>query len=99
MSLRTKAIKLSALFQGECLSMDQMSFSFGQQAMKFRCCNGHTFFKVVDELLEIPEVIRNQSFCTAASSASSEDENSQHGMNGSWCPKCESFYIVCKTIS
>ena len=91
-SLRAKALRLSALYQGQCLSTDQMSFSFGQQAMKFKCCNGHTFFKMVDELTEISDMTRKQSYSTAASSSNSEDEESEQKMYGSWCPKCESFY-------
>ena len=74
--------------------------------MKFKCTNGHIFYKFLTELKEMhPIRCRKFSKSTATSSSSSSDDDmmasSKPCLAGVWCPKCESFYqsaaILAKT--
>lgn len=97
------ANKLAKLFEGGILTDKVLSICKAQEAVKFKCQNGHVFYKYVDSL---KTYIRNAigrkiSVSTAASSSTSSDEESQDAalQYGCWCPKCEEFYTCCKNIA
>ena len=48
--LRDKAMQLVARFGGEFLSEKRLSIVKGAEAFKFKCINGHVFYKFVTEL-------------------------------------------------
>lgn len=90
-------------FGGELLSTSKLSIVKGADAFKFKCVNGHIFYKFVSDILEMkPLTSRKLSKTTAASSAStnsSSDEDmlaswqqSSDPLPGCWCLKCENFY-------
>jgi len=97
------ANKLAALFEGDVLTDKVLSICKAQEAVKFRCQNGHVFYKYVDALKTNFKNAtgRKISVSTAASSSTSSDEESQDAAlhYGCWCPKCEEFYSSCKTIA
>ena len=109
--LRDKAMRLAALLGGECLSKEKLSIVKGQEAFKFRCLNGHIFYRFVSELESLaPRLTRRLSKTTAVSSSSSvghssdeempcasdKSNSSKHfGLEGCWCPRCENFYRQC----
>ena len=45
-----KATQLVNKFGGECLSTKKLSIVKGAEAVKFKCTNGHVFYKFVSEL-------------------------------------------------
>lgn len=68
----------------------------GLDAFKFKCTNGHIFYKFVTQLQEM-RPIRSRKFSksTATSSSSSDSgdlQGSESSLLGIWCPKCESFF-------
>ena len=69
----------------------------GVEAYKFKCIQGHVFYKNISEMVKpIALSMRKLSKSTAASSCSS-DSTSQpsddvSNLEGLWCPKCENFY-------
>lgn len=102
-----QARRLAAIFEGVVLT--EKAFSLCklqeklQESVKFRCQNGHTFYKQVESL---KTSLRNASgrklsASTAASmSVSSDDETIDVAHQyGCWCPKCEEFYSACKQIA
>ena len=84
-------------FEGECLSfsteldkVNHISVVKGQQALKFKCKQGHSFYKYVDELIynykhhaHLFGASRKSSISTLASSSDEEED-----MSRVWCPKC-----------
>ena len=106
--MRDRALQLVQLFGGECLSEKKLSIVKGDEAFKFKCFNGHIFYKFVAELQKMrPLKSRTMSKTTTASSnssasISSDDESpitTSSSMNGCWCPKCESFYKGAEIIA
>ena len=97
-----QAKKLASLFEGVVLTEKVMSICKAKEAIKFRCHNGHVFYKYVDSLkAQIKNALgRKLSASTAASSASSDEEvqDAAH-LYGCWCPKCEEFFTACKKIA
>jgi hypothetical protein len=93
---------LSSLFEGVVLTEKVMSICKAKEAIKFRCHNGHVFYKYVDSLkAQIKNALgRKLSASTAASSTSSDEEvqDAAH-LYGCWCPKCEEFFTACKKIA
>lgn len=95
--LRDKASQLVERFGGECLSSSKLSIVKGLEAFKFKCTNGHIFYKFITQLKEM-RPIRSRKFSksTATSSSSSSDgdmmQESESLLSGIWCPKCESFF-------
>ncbi len=49
-SMRDKAMNLVKLFNGEFLSEKKLSIVKGAEAFKFKCINGHVFYKFLTEL-------------------------------------------------
>ena len=100
-------MQLVQLFGGECLSDKKLSIVKGAEAFKFKCINGHVFYKFVTELQKMrPLQYRKLSKTTAASSSSSasisSDDDTPISMidnSGCWCPKCESFFKSAETIA
>ena len=99
--LRDKAMKLVAYFGGECLSGKKLSIVKGLEAFKFKCINGHVFYKFVTEIAKLPPLSnRKLSKTTAASSSSSQfsdedmlgDSWQGKSLDGIWCPKCQAFF-------
>ena len=98
--MRDRADLLVAHFGGENLSQKKLSIVKGAEAFKFKCINGHIFYKFVSELRDLePLFIRKLSKSTAASSSdsiSSEDDLKNSAefswLEGCWCNKCENFY-------
>ena len=48
--MRDRAMQLVSRFGGECLSTKKLSIVKGAEAYKFKCINGHIFYKFVTEL-------------------------------------------------
>lgn len=98
----SQAKKLAGLFEGVVLTEKVLSICKAQDSVKFRCQNGHVFYKYVDSLkAQIKNALgRKLSASTAASSASSDEEaqDAAH-MFGCWCPKCEEFFTACRKIA
>ena len=99
--LRDRANILVSFFGGENLSEKKLSIVKGAMAYKFKCINGHIFYKFASELQDMtPLLIRKLSKSTMASSSSdsisSDDEKKNcldsWQLEGHWCTKCESFY-------
>lgn len=91
-----RASQLSKKFQGDCLSQkaEHISVVKGQQSIKFKCEQGHVFYKPVDELsFEVPSRTRKFSLQTAANSDDDSDDSQQ------WCPKCVAFYRNCQSTA
>ena len=67
--LRDRASQLVAHFGGECLTDKKLSVVKGSEAFKFKCLQGHVFYKFVAELQEMkPKALaRRLSKSTAAS--------------------------------
>ena len=106
--MRDRAMQLVELFGGECLSDKKLSIVKGAEAFKFKCTNGHIFYKFVAELQKMrPLQCRKMSKTTAASSSSSASISSDDDTpittdptsDGCWCPKCESFYKGAQIIA
>jgi len=97
------ANKLASIFEGSVLTDKVLSICKAQESVKFKCQNGHVFYKSVDSLkIHIKHATgRKHSASTAASaSLSSDDEASDAAhLYGCWCPKCEEFYAACNTIA
>lgn len=51
--LRDRASQLARLFRGECLSEKKLSIVKGAEAFKFKCINGHIFYRFVTELEQL----------------------------------------------
>jgi len=93
-------MQLAQLFGGECLSESKLSIVKGAEAFKFKCINGHIFYRFVTELEQLRSLqSRKMSKTTAASSSSSgslsSDDDcplSSSAETACWCHKCESFY-------
>ena len=95
---------MAQFFGGECLSDKRLSICKGAEAYKFKCINGHIFYRFVTELennLKPLQQHRKLSKSTMASSSSSasDDDTSLSSTrqllldaNSCWCPKCDSFY-------
>lgn len=89
-------------FNGECLSQTndvsttRFSMVKGQSSIKFKCCQGHVFYKPISELGE--KSTRKFSLQTAASSCHNSDEDSDN-CEKAWCPKCVIFFRSCKSIA
>jgi len=97
---------LSDYYKGECLSTEKLSIVKGEKAFKFRCQNGHTFYKFVSEMREM--AIRMQRKCSISTAASQTPaESSDEEMQPSspkpkstwqpscietWCTRCEELY-------
>ena len=94
--------KLAGLFEGSVLSDKTFSICKSMESVKFRCQNGHVFYKQVDQLKACLKNAtgRKISVSTAASMSTSSDEESLDAAHqyGCWCPKCEEFYSICKTV-
>ena len=76
--LRDRAMQLVQSFGGQCLSMNKLSIVKGADAFKFKCANGHIFYKFVTELQEMrPLTSRKLSKATVASSASSNSSSDE----------------------
>lgn len=90
------ANKLAFLFEGQVLTDKVLSICKAQEAVKFKCQNGHVFYKFVEALkIAIKKATgRKFSASTAASSSTSSDEDAHDAASqfGCWCPKCEAFY-------
>lgn len=80
----------------------------GAEAYKFRCLNGHIFYKFLTELQSYSLRLNRKLSKTTASSGNSSDVESRvpssaakTGVNvaGAWCPKCESFYRNCQEVA
>ena len=48
--LRDRAMQLVAFFGGECLSEKKLSIVKGAEAYKFKCSQGHVFYKFTTDL-------------------------------------------------
>ena len=48
--LRDRVFQMAQLFGGECLSDQRLSICKGAEAYKFKCINGHIFYRFVKEL-------------------------------------------------
>ena len=104
--LRDRVFLMAQFFGGECLSDQRLSICKGAEAYKFKCINGHIFYRFVTELeknLKPLQHLRKLSKSTMASSSSSavsDDEtpfasSKQEQLlnaNSCWCQKCETFY-------
>lgn len=106
--MRDRANILVAHFGGEIISDKQLSIVKGAEAFKFKCINGHIFYKFVTELQQIkPMLIRKLSKKTAASSSSSfssSDDETKSSLQawqteGCWCTKCESFFKSAQIVA
>lgn len=83
-----KAAQLASKYDGECLSLNtRLSIVKGSQALKFKCQQGHVFYRFVDEINSCSFGFRKAS---AATMASSDEESSP--LSEPWCHKCEAFY-------
>ena len=80
-------MQLIACFGGECLSDKKLSIVKGAEAFKFKCANGHIFYKFVTELEQMimPLLTANRKFSKSmaessmsSSSNSSFSEEDQH---------------------
>lgn len=90
--LLAKASQLASKYDGECLSLNShISVVKGCPSLKFKCQQGHVFYKFANELLDTSFGMRKSSATTVASS----DEESSPSRD-QWCPKCESFYLNCQ---
>jgi hypothetical protein len=68
-----KASQLATKFEGECLSVNcHISVVKGRQAIKFKCQQGHIFYKYTDELVDTSYGLRKSSVVTMASSSDEE---------------------------
>lgn len=80
-----------------------LSICKGQESVKFKCQNGHVFYKYVDQLKTLIKNASGRKFSasTAASNSGSSDEESLDAAHqfGCWCPKCEEFYSACRTMA
>lgn len=99
---------MAQFFGGECLSAKKLSIVKGAEAYKFKCINGHIFYRFVTELennMRPLQQLRKLSKTTAASSSSSHSDDDMSlssqllEANSCWCPKCESFYRGAATIA
>jgi len=104
--MRDKAAKLAARFEGECLSDKKLSIVKGAEAFKFRCFNGHIFYKFVTELQKLKNFAARKMSKTTATSSSADSSSSssfdedmlasegslEHSLESIWCPKCEAFW-------
>ena len=106
--LRDKATGLVSFFGGECLSLSKLSIVKGAEAFKFKCNNGHIFYKFATELQQLRLPFNRRHSKTTASSVSSvsSDEEMMLGtwrdsnpLSGVWCPKCESFFKSAELIA
>ena len=106
--LRDRVLQLAQFFGGECLSDKKLSIVKGAEAYKFKCINGHIFYRFVTELqnnMRPLQQLRKLSKTTAASSSSSNSDDDMSlssqllEANSCWCPKCESFYRGAATIA
>lgn len=73
------ANKLAFLFEGKVLTDKVLSICKAKEAVKFKCQNGHVFYKFVDSLKTAIKNATGRKFSasTAASSSTSSDEDSQ----------------------
>ena len=101
-------MQLVSHFGGECLSDKKLSIVKGAEAYKFKCTNGHIFYKFVTELQSMSKlqpIDRRLSKVTKASTSScsvSSDEDTfdpSKSQDNIWCPKCESFYKGAEIIA
>jgi hypothetical protein len=91
--LLAKASQLASKYDGECLSLNShISVVKGCLSLKFKCQQGHVFYKFANELLDTSFGMRKSSAATVASSSDEEASPSRE----QWCPKCESFYLNCQ---
>ena len=106
--LRDRVLQMAQFFGGECLSAKKLSIVKGAEAYKFKCINGHIFYRFVTELennMRPLQQLRKLSKTTAASSSSSNSDDDMSlssqllEANSCWCPKCESFYRGAATIA
>ena len=108
--IRDKALQLVQRFGGELLSTSKLSIVKGAEAFKFKCVNGHIFYKFVNDIQEMkPITNRKLSKTTAASSASSNSSSDEEMLTswqqssdpspGCWCLKCESFFKSAETAA
>ena len=90
--LKKRAIEIADLYQGECLSTEKLSIVKGQQAFKFKCQNGHIFYKFISEVSDmVLSMLKKTSISTATSGSPSEssDEEMSHIENSNSCqPNC-----------
>jgi hypothetical protein len=102
-SILAQANRLAALFEGSVLTDTVLSICKGQESVKFRCQNGHVFYRYVDKLRTCIKTAtsRKLSASTAASMSASSDEEALDAAHqfGSWCPKCEEFYSAAKAFA
>ena len=108
--MRDRAMQMVKHFGGECLSAKKLSIVKGAEAFKFKCTNGHVFYKFVDELQKMtPDLKRKLSKSTAGSDysqgiTSSDEEifakdSTQQPIAGCWCPKCENFFKTAQVLA
>ena len=90
--LKKRAIEIADLYFGKCLSTEKLSFVKGQQAFKFKCQNGHIFYKFISEVSDmVLSMLKKTSVSTATSGSPSEssDEETPHRGNSNSCqPNC-----------
>ena len=94
LSPRDMAAQLVKLYGGQCLTQDKISIVKGAEAYKFKCANGHTFFKLISELRESYSI----------SSASSDDLDTMSATQSSqdtccWCLKCETIFKTSERLA
>ncbi len=112
-SMRDKAMNLVKLFNGEFLSEKKLSIVKGAEAFKFKCVNGHVFYRFLTELKSMNLNFSRQQSKSTAECTSSQEMNSsdddlllaaedlqrKHSVEGSWCPKCESFFKQAQNLA
>ena len=76
--LRDKALQLIAHFGGEFLSEKRLSIVKGAEAYKFKCINGHIFYKYLTDLQKMRPIGKGRklSKATAVSSSSASSRSS-----------------------
>ena len=68
-----KAGQLASKYDGECLSLNShLSVVKGTPSLKFKCQQGHVFYKFANELLDTGFGLRKSSVATIASSSDEE---------------------------
>jgi hypothetical protein len=96
----SKSCLFARKFNGECLSQTDdattthISMVKGQPSIKFKCHQGHVFYKATCEMDSTTKLDRKFSMSTAASSSNNSDEDSDDS-DKTWCPKCVAFYRNC----
>ena len=80
--IRDRAQRLATRFEGQCLTDKRISIVKGAEAYKFKCINGHVFYKFVTELQSLhPVANRRISKTTTASMHSISSQSSSDSLD------------------